>query len=68
MSTSLDIIYMTKQANSATETQRDRPANALAEAEAVIARWDQESGLTYRELAIKLSNIFTQDERPKISL
>lgn len=47
----------------------DRPAQtktALEEAEDLISRWDQESGLTYRELAIRLRDIFAKEERPKV--
>jgi hypothetical protein len=35
-----------------------RQAGVLREAEALIAKWDQESGMTYRELARALFDIY----------
>lgn len=50
--------------------QRDRPEtkSALQEAEELIAKWDQEGGMTYRQLAARLNRIFSIDERTKVEL
>ena len=43
-------------------------AAALEAAESLIARWDQEGGLTNRQLAVRLREIFLREETPKIPL
>ena len=35
-------------------------AGALSQAEQLIAKWDAESGMTYRELAVALFGIFAE--------
>jgi hypothetical protein len=50
--------------------KRDRPEtrSALQEAEELIGKWDQEGGMSYRELAVRLSRIFGIDEGVEVKL
>ena len=50
--------------------QRDRPERtkaALEAAEELIAKWDQDGGMTYRQLAARLYLIFSDEEVPEVS-
>jgi hypothetical protein len=45
---------------------RDRPAltkTVLEKAEDLIAKWDQDGGMTHRKLALRLRDIFRAEER-----
>jgi hypothetical protein len=49
--------------------QRDRPVltgNALREAEMLIGEWDQEGGMSYRQLAARLFEIFAEEKVAEI--
>lgn len=62
----LGIIYMIKHPETATESG-DRPAfdsHVLLEVERLIADWDVDSGLTYRQLAVRLAQIFEGRNKP----
>jgi hypothetical protein len=46
----------------------ERTKAALEAAEELIGKWDQEGGMTYRELAARLGRVFGIDERLNIEL
>lgn len=48
--------------------ERDRPVTekVLREAEELIGTWDQNGGMSYRELAVALRGVFANDEQSKL--
>lgn len=44
----------------------DEITDAVKEAELLIGKWDQESGLTYRELALRLRDIFASEKSVEV--
>jgi hypothetical protein len=56
--------YILEKASLMCQRVEDRPV--LEEAEELIAKWDQDSGLTYRELALRLRGIFAREKRSEV--